>query len=202
MKEIGDWLLAWQTLIAGAIAFVGAWVTVAALRRRAVEERTQRARTASMLIASQLRFWLQKTSSKLDDHDFFEKDRASDPNDARMPVIPDFPFERSPGDVAALPSQMADSIFQLMERKASAESGADFTAFVETAEDAAFQLEVSTAKIWFDALAIYANLAKEVGWTHVGASESAIKSMRERIAEGDAVDSQRSASAQEIELSP
>jgi len=53
-KAVGDFLLAWQTLIAGLLALLGAWLTVRALQNQARQDAERKARAARVMLPATL----------------------------------------------------------------------------------------------------------------------------------------------------
>jgi hypothetical protein len=53
-KIVGDILFNWQTLIAGALALIGAWLTVRALKKQARDEAERKTRGARALLPAAL----------------------------------------------------------------------------------------------------------------------------------------------------
>jgi hypothetical protein len=145
--------------------------------------RAEQERAAAMQIASQLRFWLTETMHVLGEHEVHEASNPSDdPNDVHMPFVTAFPFETSLDSISHLPSQIAQDVFGLIERKMSVEKEASFVSFVSDNQDAAEIFDARLAGIWVDGTTIYANLAKLAGWTEPAATEQEIASMRKNAA--------------------
>jgi hypothetical protein len=188
--------LDWQTLIAGGLALLGAWITVRALKWQYARGLAQQQRVAAMQVAAQIRRWLIDTTHAFEiGPDRVAEDRAANPDDdpdlyvfPHPGDIPKFPFQDALESISLLKSTDAKSLFDVIERRLSAERTA--IAEAEFGSDNAVAAEIFEALIaavYLECASIYSKLARQVGWPADAVRDEEIKTMREKASKLDEI---------------
>lgn len=171
-----QWL--WGALVAGGIAYA---IQRLNFKHSVGEQR----RVATMQIASQIRTWLIGTSRVFQEQSIrHQPDPNTDPNDPsgyffpEPSDIPAFPFADALERISSLHSDDAQSLFNLIEQRWSAENEAELTWYTSDKEDAATVFEPLIAQVYLDCSDVYSKLAKQVGWVTVVVPERELADMR------------------------
>jgi hypothetical protein len=152
-------------------------------------QRREAQRAARMCVANDLRYWLNAVSSNLADTlTAVESDFIGG---KVYWSLPDFRFEGSFESVACLDGKMSQRIFELVHKKQAANDSVG-AALQYTDEDHAIdEVRVQSATVFMDALSIYRDLSRSVGWSVDEFVDQRAPMMREEIERSKKLGQQR-----------
>jgi hypothetical protein len=142
-------------------------------------DRRQQRHIARMLVATDLRLWIDRTLTQMYDMQNYE---SSDGNvGTRYIRLSDFPFEESLERVAKADHATALKIFKLIRQKNGANDEIFHENDVEGGEEAFDLWRVRCAQLWLKALKLYDRLSKQLEWSEKIASDQNRKMMKGEI---------------------
>jgi hypothetical protein len=161
--------VAWLAERAGRLASgQGAWVVVGAVLAFAsnrvlqgMQRRNQR-RLAMMQVATNLRHWMNRVRMRVEHT--INWDSSEGHGGIAYTEIPEFRFESSLEQVALLDRKTAKRVFDLIHRKDDVNSGIEATSEYQSEDDAIDAFRGGAAALCLDALEIYQDISKRIGW--------------------------------------
>jgi hypothetical protein len=158
LAEQAHWLGSQQ----GVWALVGATVGFAGNSLlQAIQRRRQR-RIASMQVAINLRHWMNRVLERVYQTRNWE---SSDGQGGNAYIdMPELRFESALEQVALLDRKMAMRIFDLIHRKDDTNSATEAVGEYQSDDDAIDAFRGGAAALWLEALDIYGDISRRIGW--------------------------------------
>jgi hypothetical protein len=142
-------------------------------------DRRQQRHIARMLVATDLRYWIDRTLKQMND---MQNYGSSEGNIGVLySELSEFPFEKSLERVANADHITAMKIFKLIRQKNNANDEIAFEDDVVGGEEAAELWRGRCAQVWLRALALYERFSKQLEWSERIVTDKNKKIMQEEF---------------------